>query len=380
MAMKCQLVRPGCWNFAVDMHCAAIQWPFIPLPKGWYFNAASTEWAVGDKQHAKIRESGDGLIKLGHDCQFLRPHFPFPVPFPEVIFWAVFTALGSSKTVWASFRTKHGGEPTAVMFLGFGSCVAVINQADCGDLWFNPTILSVQRPTNVFAGMSLGDFLGCLFLIIVDAILSKLLEKLFDKVLGKLKGKLSKWLKSTKLGKYFDDLGKKFAKLSAKLNTKIASTLMKAPGLRSLVSKSVGQNQFRYATKILLQFKNNPLRHELAQNAVDRAQGMLEKKFGEMLGKQLVKPVAEKVVGAGAQSLLGLPVNPVKAVTNPLATASGAVTKAVGLPVDPVKAVTKPHDVITDLLKGGNNANADRLGALIDGRPYTPPAPTPPRP
>jgi hypothetical protein len=101
------------------------------------------------------------------------------------------------------------------MFLGFGSCVAVINQADCGDLWFNPTILSVQRPTNVFAGMSLGDFLGCLFLIIVDAILSKLLEKLFDKVLGKLKGKLSKWLKSTRLGKYLDDLGKKAAKLSA---------------------------------------------------------------------------------------------------------------------------------------------------------------------
>lgn len=380
MAMKCQLVRPGCWNFAIDMHAAAIQWPFIPLPKGWYFNAASTEWVVGDKQAATVRESGDGLIKLGHDCQFLRPHFPFPVPFPEVIFWAVFTGLGSSKTVWASFRTKHEGNATAVMFLGFGSCVAVINQADCGDLWWNPTILSVQRPTNVFAGMSLGDFLGCLFLIVVEAVLTKLLEKLFDKALGKLKGKLSKWFKSTKLGKYLDDLGKKAAKLSEKVNNKLASLVMKAPGIRSLVDKAVAANQFRYATKILLQFKNNPLRHQLAENAVNRAERMLTEKFAKQLGTQLVKPVAEKVIGAGAQSLLGLPVNPVKAVTNPLATGSAYASQRLGLPVDPVRAVTKPADAIGDLLKGPNDVNGERLGALIDGRPYTPPAPTPPSP
>lgn len=74
--------------------------------------------------------------------------------------------------------------------------MAVINQADCGDLWYNPTILSVQAPTNVFAGMSLGDILGCLLMILIDGAASKLLEK----VLGKLTDRFTKWLAKTPLG------------------------------------------------------------------------------------------------------------------------------------------------------------------------------------
>lgn len=347
MAMKCQLVRPLCLNIAVDMHAAAIQWPFIPLPKGWYFNIATTEWVVGDKQHGTVKQRGDGLIKLGHDCQYLRPHLPFPVPFPEVIFWAVFTALGSSKTVWASFKTKHGGNPTAVMFLGFGSCVAVINQADCGDLWYNPTILSVQVPTNVFAGMSLGDILGCLLMILIDVLLSKLLEK----VLGKLTDRFTKWLAKTPLGKLL-------AKAKDKVSNKLASILMKAPGIRSLVQKAVAANQFRYVTKILLQYKNNPFRYQMAQNAVDRAESMLTKQFA----KQLEKQVVDKVIGKGTGAV------------------GDAIKSATGLPVDPIKAATKPADVITDLIKGENNANVERFASLVDGRPYTPTPPPAPAP
>ncbi len=338
--MKCQVVRPLCLNIAIDMHAAAIQAPFIPLPKGWYFNIATTEWAVGDKQHGTVKEKGDGLIKLGHDCMLLRPHLPFPVPCPEVIFWAVFTALGSSKTAWASFKTRHGGNPTAVMFLGFGSCVAVINQMDCGDLPVNPTILSVQAPTNVFAGMSLGDILGCLALILVDALLSKLL----DKIGSKIGSKLGKWFEKTAIGKALKEA-------EEKLSSKIASKIMKAPGIRSLVDKAVAANQFRYATKILLQYKNNPFRHEMAERAVQRAESMLQHKFADQIKEQVLAKGKEKVAG-----MLG-----------------DKLKEANHLPVNPLNVALNPKDVIKDLVKGENSASGDRFGALIDGRPYTPP-------
>lgn len=353
MPKKCQVVRPGCMNFSLDVHEGAVQLPFVPVPTGMYFTVGPTEWIVGNKQNAKVRQTGDGLIKLGHDCEYLRPHLPFPVPCPEVIFWALHSATGSSKTAWGSFKTKHGDDPIALMFLDFDiGWMALINQLNCGDLPINPNVVSIQAPTNVYAGMSLGDVLTCTLQIIVDAVLSKLIEAVSSRV--------SKWaskkLERTVVGKLVEKSEAFVERSEEKASMGIASKLLKAPLLRGFVDRSMTQRQFRAAAQVLMRSKSNPLRHELAEKAVALVRSRVEHQLTEKLSA-VVGDVAEEALSALGER----------------------IEKRYDLPVNPVDAVLSPSDTLGELVGEEVSAHYDYIAALIDGRPYSPPEKPPKR-
>lgn len=344
MPKKCQVVRPRCMNLSLDVHECAVAYPFVPMPVGMFFTIGPTEWAVGDKQSAKVKQTGDGLIKLGHDCEYLRPHLFFPIPTPEVIMWLVHSATGSSETVWASFKTKHDDEPTALMFLDFDiGWMALLNQLNCGDLPVNPNVVSIQTPTNVYAGMSLGDVLACALRIIVEAALAWLVKKVQSKV--------SKWaskkLEGSAVARLAHKAERAIERSEKKVHTLLASKLVKAPLLRGLADKVLDQRQLRAAAQVLMRNAGDPMRHKLATEAVNKA----------------LMRTAGPVVDAAQDD-----------AEEALASEAGDWLKdRYDLRVNPIELVVSPADALSELVAGDHSAHYDYVAALVDGRHATPP-------
>ncbi len=313
--MKCQLLRPGCLNVGVDLHGAAIQWPFVPLKWGLYATVAKTEWITGDRQHGTVKQSGDGCIKLWHDCMLLRPHIPLVFPFPELLFWIVFSALGSSKACWGSFRTKHGGNFTAVVLLGNGSNVGVINQLNCGEPVPVPNVLSIQTPTTVFADVNLGDFLGCLAAIAVDVLIALLVRKVSSKL---------------KKPGFTDKLGRR-----------LASKFIQAPVVRNLVNRATDKEVTSITTRVLTQFAESPFRYSMAQKGVDRVMERFTNQLGDLLGQRVISGATVK----GAKTVWSLFGNDMKG-------AVGLPNRAPGDPAQP------------NIMQRGY----ERIAQLVDGR------------
>lgn len=216
MPVPCQLVKPLCMVIGLEFHDGLGIIPSVPPVPGitkttpWISIGWTVGVFLGDTPSPDVFGHTFGLIKRGSDTKYIRPHIclgspPLPAavtPIADLGLVFIHIALGATKEIWGCFSVKANitakGEPVGVIWIPY-SPVAPYNQLVCNDIpcdW--PCVIVLQMPNTVFAGMTLGDYVGSLVTMLLEMALSfaknaffgwnpvsKLIEGLAGKILGK---------------------------------------------------------------------------------------------------------------------------------------------------------------------------------------------------
>lgn len=272
MGVPCMPVRTLCLVIGRELHGALgvpvpPVSPVAPSKLTLWISAITSYYGVGDPPVANVIVCGEPAIQKGSDSQFARPHVtvlsivPPNIVFPAVVidlgFFVFVIGFGCSKTIWGPTSVKVAGKAIAVMGIPFVP-INPFNQLVCSDPCDLPVGFGAQMPSNVFAGMGLGDYLRCLVSLAVDMIVSLVLNLIFGGL---------------------DFLG---TFLGKNVMAKIEKFL--GPKLVGLLGKGLGK---------------------LWEGAVDAVTKKLGPRAGEIVGKIFEEPL-KKLAGAGA----GVPITP----------------------------------------------------------------------
>lgn len=193
MGVPCMPVRTLCLVIGREFH-GALGVPVPPVPPvapsklTLYISAITSYYGVGDAPVANVIVCGEPAIQKGSDSKYFRPHVtvvsvvPPNIAFPGVIvdlgFIAFVFIFGASKTIWGPTSVKVSGKAIAVIGIPFVP-FNPFNQLVCSDPCDLPLGSGVQMPSNVFAGMGIGDYLLCVVSMAIDMLVSFLLNCLF---------------------------------------------------------------------------------------------------------------------------------------------------------------------------------------------------------
>jgi hypothetical protein len=195
MGVPCMPVRTLCLVIGRELHGAlgtliappAPPVPFTPSQMSLWVSAITTHYGMGDPPVANVIICGEPAVQKGADSKYLRPHVVIVgiVP-PNVIvgpvidmgFFVLVIAVGCSKPIWGPTTVKVAGKAIAVMAIPYIP-INPYNQLICSDPCDLPVGFSAQMPSNVFAGMSLGDYLLCLISLAIDMVVSFILNLIF---------------------------------------------------------------------------------------------------------------------------------------------------------------------------------------------------------
>ena len=271
MGVPCMPVRTKCLVLGRELHGALgtlIAPPAPPVPfksstMSLWLSASTTHYGIGDPPVPDVIICGEPAVSKGADSKYLRPHvvvvgvIPPNVqvgPIVDLGFIILVIAVGCTKPIWGPRSVQASAKSVAVIAIPY-SPFCPFNQLICSDPCDMPIGVSLQMPSSVFVGMSLGDYLACMVSIAADMLLSFILNLLFGglEFLGTFIGK--------------------------KLFTQLEKTL--GPKLLGVFGKGLG----KYTEKIT---------------------DFLVKKFGKQLGTVLGKTVeetAKKIAGAYAGAL-----------------------------------------------------------------------------
>jgi hypothetical protein len=164
-----------------------------------WLSAITTYYGMGDSPVANVIICGEPAVQKGADSKYLRPHVvvvgitpPNVIvgPFIDLGFFVLVIAVGCSKPIWGPTTVKVAGKAIAVIGIPYVP-LNPLNQLICSDPCDLPLGSGVQMPSNVFAGMSLGDYLLCLVSLAVDMLVSFVLNLIFGglEFLGTFVGK-----------------------------------------------------------------------------------------------------------------------------------------------------------------------------------------------
>lgn len=207
MGVPCMPVRTLCLVTGRELHGAlgtlilppAPPVPFTPSQMSLWVSAITTYYGMGDAPVANVIICGEPAVQKGADSKYLRPHIVIVgiVP-PNVIvgpivdlgFFVLVIAVGCSKPIWGPTSVKVAGKSIAVIGIPFVP-LNPFNQLVCSDPCDLPVGFAMQMPSNVFAGMSLGDYLLCLVSLAIDMLVSFILNLIFGgfEFLGTFVGK-----------------------------------------------------------------------------------------------------------------------------------------------------------------------------------------------
>lgn len=206
MGVPCMPVRPSCLVIGRELHGALgtnmvppPPVPFVPSDMSLWVSADNTYYGQGDKPVATVIICGEQAVQKGADTKYLRTHvviigiLPPTVqvgPIVDLGFFILVIAVGCSKPLWGPPSVKVAGKSIAVMGIPFVP-LNPFNQLVCSDPCDLPVGFGVQLPSNVFAGMSLGDYLLCVVSLAVDMLVSFVLNLIFGgfEFLGTFGGK-----------------------------------------------------------------------------------------------------------------------------------------------------------------------------------------------
>lgn len=195
MGVPCMPVRTLCLVTGRELHGAlgtlilppAPPVPFTPSDMSLWVSAITTYYGMGDPPVANVLICGEPAVQKGADSKYLRPHIVIVgiVP-PNVIvgpiidlgFFVLVIAVGCSKPIWGPTSVKVAGKSIAVMGIPFVP-LNPFNQLVCSDPCDLPVGFGIQMPSNVFAGMSLGDYLLCVVSLAIDMLVSFVLNLIF---------------------------------------------------------------------------------------------------------------------------------------------------------------------------------------------------------
>jgi hypothetical protein len=261
MGVPCMPVRTKCVVIGTELHDAlgtlvappAPPVPCTPSAITLWTSASTTHYGYGDKPVADVMICGEPAVNKGADTTHARPHVVmFGVAPPNVVvgpivdfgFFVLVIWAGGTKPVWGPRSVQAGAKSIAVFAIPY-SPYCPFNQMICCDPCDIPLGVGLQMPSSVLVGMTLGDYALCIVNIVADMLLSLLLNVLFGGL---------------------DFLGDFFGKMSRGLSRK----LIKIFGRRlfKILSKGV-ERITQWATRALI------------------------KRFGDKLGKSLVKRLAE---------------------------------------------------------------------------------------
>jgi len=177
--MHCVLIK---WHpmVGVDFHVNLMPTPAVPAPSPWHPHLTAHVlygWTLGNIA-PNVTAMGIPIIHMGSDIANGIPHIPLPpTHFLLALLW---TALSGSKSHFgpSAVQTKTGP-------IGAALLVVYNLNLQCSSSWPTPTGL-VLAPNTVVTHMTLGDILGGLFAMAVDAVLSKLIGDLVGKATGKM--------------------------------------------------------------------------------------------------------------------------------------------------------------------------------------------------
>ena len=210
MPIACQIVKPLCIVTGLEQHTGVGLTPIgVPAPN------PATMWAslgptcitpAGDWYSSDVSGDDCGFVKRGSESAHLRPHVclsgpPLPSVVPPVTdlgLIALHIAFGSSKTTFGPFSVKAHitakDEAPAVMMLVPTLFAGPANHMVCCSPLDVPSPMAVQVPNSVFAGMSMGDVLGCVVLVGVDLAIGWVKGKVAEHALGGLQKAITRRL------------------------------------------------------------------------------------------------------------------------------------------------------------------------------------------
>jgi hypothetical protein len=244
MGVPCMPVRTKCVVLGRELHDALgtllpASVPFTPSKISLWLSASATYYGFGDKPVAKVMICGEPAVNKGADTTFCRPHVsvigmvPPNVqvnPIADLGFFVLVILAGGTKTVWGPRSVQADSKSVAVIAIPY-SPFCPFNQMICSDPCDMPIGVSLQMPSSVFAGMTLGDYALCVVNIAADMLLSFILNMIFggmdflgDFIGKKLTAKLSKIL-GPKLLKVLDFLAARFEKLTDWLINKLGAKI-----------------------------------------------------------------------------------------------------------------------------------------------------------
>ena len=265
MGVPCMPVRTKCVVLGAELHDALGTLvppgtPFTPSKISLWLSASATYYGFGDKPVEKVMICGEPAVNKGADTTFCRPHvsvvgmFPPNVqvkPITDLGFFVLVILAGGTKPVWGPRSVQADSKSVAVISIPY-SPFCPFNQMICSDPCDMPIGVSLQMPSSVFVGMTLGDYALCVINIVADMLISLLLNMIFggmdflgDFIGKKLTAKLSKIL-GPKLLKALGFLAARFEKLTdwlvKKLGAKIGRRLGKTieEGLKKIGEWIIG--------------------------------------------------------------------------------------------------------------------------------------------
>ncbi len=279
MPMPCQLMKPLCLIVGVEKHtCLGIS-PMgivMPNPEEICISLGPIYIPAGDSPSPTVSAQAGGLIKRGHDSKHFRPHFttgtpPLPSAVPPVVdlgLIALVILLGQAKTVWGPYSIKAGfgdkkGNPAVIFVPVPGMCVGSANFTVCSEPTALPSLLTLQTPNTVFAGMSWADIAGNIGEVLAELLLSKLLDCVFSRV-AKLKG-----------------VGEAIEKAEEAVE-KVLRTALK-PIVRAVAQKTV-----KRAMPQVVKLAEGRLGFEVSNGFKAKSEKLTEKFIGEKLSEKVV--------------------------------------------------------------------------------------------
>jgi hypothetical protein len=161
--------------------------PFTPSNMSFWLSASPTHYGCGDLPVPDVIICGEPAVNKGADTKYRRPHLVVIGMLPPTVlvgpvvdlgFIILVIAVGCTKPIWGPSSVQAGAKSIAVIGIPY-SPVSPINQLICSDPCDLPIGISVQMPSSVFVGMTLGDYLKCLVSIAVDMLLSFILNLIF---------------------------------------------------------------------------------------------------------------------------------------------------------------------------------------------------------
>ncbi len=217
MPLSCQLVKPLCFVTGVETHTGLGLTPTpppVPCPNPatvWASFGTTCLTPLGDWMSPDVFGDDCGLVKRGSDTKYFRPHISlFSSPLPSVVppisdlgLIAMHIAFGSSKTFFGPFSVQANiGSKTdnpAVIMVVPTMFLGPANHHLCSVPVRMPSVLSIQVPNSVFAGMTWGDVLGSLALYAASTAIGWVIGKIIalgpvKRALDRLSEAVSKWL------------------------------------------------------------------------------------------------------------------------------------------------------------------------------------------
>lgn len=283
MGVPCMPVRTMCLVIGRELHGAlgtliappAPPVPFTPSKYSLWVSAITTYYGIGDAPVPNVIICGEPAVQKGADTKYLRPHVVIiGVMPPNVVVGPVFDlgffvfviAVGASKPVWGPTTVKVGGKSIAVMGIPYVP-INPFNQLVCSDPCDLPVGFGAQMPSNVFAGMSLADYLLCVVSIAFDMLMSFLINVLFGGIpfLGSFFGKRLFNFLARGLGRTLSRaIGRGLAPIFGKIAKAVEKKLGKWAGemvgkvFEEPIKKAIGGKAGDLSPDGLLGFGNDP--------------------------------------------------------------------------------------------------------------------------